>query len=198
MANEKKSSNTSETHTSENELSVKQIVFSALLESLNEIIGPDGKESIVRFAGLEKRYANKYLRPSLVKSLPKSDLLKFSNAMNRLLGYGSKAILKEMGRKFAIYLAPYGYTLNTLVGKLKKWIDGDWDIEITDINSDKIQITIINDPFQSKGDANYLWTGFFEMAATNSSQEGSQYKTDEKSCSGGLEEPTSFIIEKKM
>ncbi len=158
---------------------MKQIVFSALLEALSEIIGPDGKESIIHFAGLDK-YSKKYLRPSLVNALPMNDLIKLSNSMNRLLGWGSKAILKETGRKFAIYLTPYGYSLDIIVEKLKKWIDGDWDISIETAGKEgEFKVTIKNDPFQANTPGSYIWTGFFEVAARNSSTLGTTFITSD-------------------
>lgn len=154
----------------ETDLKVRQIVFSALLEALNDIIGPDGKESIIRFASLSKEYSNTYLRPSLVNSLPKRDLIKLNAAMNRLLGFGTKAILKETGRKFAIFLAPYGYKLEEIAQKLGKWIEGDWNIEIKRSNG-AISVIITNDPLTGS----HVWTGFFETAATSSSPDGTRY-----------------------
>ncbi len=152
---------------------VKQVVFSALLEALNEIIGQDGKMSVIRFAGLSTKYAQ--VRPSLLTSLPKSDLIKLTTAMNRLLGFGSKALLREMGRKFAVYLHPYGYSLETLIEKMKKWIDGVWDITIKK-DKDGYKVTVNNDPLFSAG---YIWAGFFEVAATNSSVDGAKFVAGE-------------------
>ncbi|NMC05732.1 MAG: hypothetical protein GYA24_10995 [Candidatus Lokiarchaeota archaeon] len=148
---------------------VKQVVFSALLEALNEIIGPDGKMSVIRFAGLSNKYTT--VRPSLVNSLPRSDMIKLTTAMSRLLGFGSKALLRETGRKFAVYLSPYGYSIEALVDKLTKWIEGDWSITIKK-DKDTFKFTIKNDPFHS---ASYIWAGFFEVAATSSSQEGAKF-----------------------
>nr|MDO8083250.1 hypothetical protein [Candidatus Sigynarchaeum springense] len=152
---------------------VKQVVFSALLEALNEIIGQDGKMSVIRFAGLGTKYAQ--VRPSLITSLPKTDLIRLTTAMNRLLGYGSKALLRETGRKFAIYLHPYGYSLETLIEKMKKWIDGTWDITIKK-EKDGFKITVNNDPLFS---ASYIWAGFFEVAAANSSPDGAKFVASE-------------------
>ncbi|MFX0100839.1 MAG: hypothetical protein ACFFCS_14785 [Candidatus Hodarchaeota archaeon] len=160
------------------ELVVKQIVISALLEALNDLLGKDGKDSIVKFAGLGDKYLSKNLRPSLVKSLPKSDLVNLSKAMIRLLSWGSKAILLETGRNFAKYLTPFGYSLDTIAEKLKKWIEGDWEIQI-ERNEETLQIKILNDPFHTKKPESgcAIWTGFFEIAATNSSdEEGLHYK----------------------
>jgi hypothetical protein len=170
---------------------VKQIVFSALLEALNDIIGPDGKTSIIKFAGLANKYS-KQLRPSLVNSLPRSDLIKLTDAMVRLLGFGSKALLRETGRKFAIYLHPYGYSLDTLIEKMKKWIEGDWDISIAK-QADSYKIVIKNDPFQA---GNYIWAGFFEVAATNSSPDGAKYIAGEVT-GNNVDKTTTFEIKRQ-
>lgn len=161
-------------------LVVRQIVISALLQALSDLLGMDGKDSIVKFAGLGDKYLSKNLRPSLVKSLPKSDLVDLSKAMVRLLSWGSKAILLEAGRNFAKYLTPFGYSLETIAEKLKKWIEGDWEIQIGR-KEDSLEIKIINDPFHTKKPESgcAIWTGFFEIAATNSSEEeGLHYKAN--------------------
>jgi hypothetical protein len=155
---------------------VKQLVFSALLEALNEIIGQDGKMSVIRFAGLSNKYSQ--VRPSLLTSLPKNDLIRLTTAMSRLLGFGSKSLLRETGRKFAIYLHPYGYSLEVLVEKMKKWIDGTWDITIKK-EKDTFKIIVNNDPLFS---ASYIWAGFFEVAATSSSPEGAKFIASEVTC----------------
>ncbi len=169
---------------------VKQVVFSALLEALNEIIGQDGKMSVLRFAGLGTKYAQ--VRPSLLTSLPKSDLIRLTTAMNRLLGFGSKALLRETGRKFAIFLHPYGYSLEVLVEKMKKWIDGTWDIAIKK-EKDSIKITVNNDPLFSAG---YIWAGFFEVAATNSSPDGAKFVASEV-MSKNVQPSTTFELKKQ-
>jgi predicted hydrocarbon binding protein len=156
---------------------VKQVIFSALFDALDEIVGEDGRESILSYAGL-KSYSN-VRRPSLLASFPRQDLIKLSNAMSRLLGFGTKAILKETGRKFAIYLAPYGYSLETLIEKLKSWIDGDWDIKLSREPDGDIKFEIHNDPFEASIPGCYVWAGFFEQAATSSSTDGRKYETTE-------------------
>jgi hypothetical protein len=156
---------------------VKQVIFSALFDALDEIVGEDGRASILSFAGM-KSYSN-VRRPSLLASFPRQDLIKLSNAMSRLLGYGTKAILKETGRKFAIYLAPYGYSLDLIVEKLKSWIDGNWGITLSRLPEGNIQVEIKNDPFEASTSGCYIWAGFFEVAATSSSSDGFKYETTE-------------------
>ncbi|MHA1680264.1 MAG: hypothetical protein ACTSUE_04610 [Promethearchaeota archaeon] len=157
-------------------LQVKQIVISAILEALNDIVGPDGKDSIIKFAGLEKKYLGLYLRPSLRNWIPLTDLTDLSQAMYRLMAWGSNAMLRETGRRFAIYLAPYGYSLKTIAKKLENWIQGDWRITIEKEDFDNLNITILNDPFQGDMPGGYMWMGFFEIAAANSSHDGSHFK----------------------
>ncbi|MHA1371120.1 MAG: hypothetical protein ACTSRA_15570 [Promethearchaeota archaeon] len=182
---------TSATETANNGLHVKQVVMSALLEALIEIIGPDGKDSIVRFAGLDEKYLGRNIRPSLMSTLPIDDLIKLSQAMSRLLGWGTKAILRETGRTFAKILTPYGYSLETIRKKLKKWIEGDWELEIKK-KREFIKITIINDPFEAAGSGS-IWTGFFEICVANSSPDGSNFKaTQEKKEKNKF----TFILEK--
>ncbi|MHA1793811.1 MAG: hypothetical protein ACTSVI_14300 [Promethearchaeota archaeon] len=176
-------------------LKVKQIVISAILEALNDIIGPDGKDSIVKFAGLESKYLSRNVRPSLRQWLPLTDLTRLTLAMYRLMAWGSNALLRETGRKFAIFLAPYGYSLKMIADKMKNWIEGDWDIKIEKKSDDKILITLVNDPFLKSMPGGHLWMGFFEVAATNSSRDGSIYTSSNfKMEDNGNEKKSQFWL----
>ncbi|NVM30189.1 MAG: hypothetical protein HWN65_15200 [Candidatus Helarchaeota archaeon] len=106
---------------------IRKIVFSALLTALHEVMGRDGKNSVLRFAGLDE-YINKDIPPSVEESVSFSTFKALINSMQDLLGHGTSAILYESGRKFAIYLTPFGYSLQEVVGKLANWIGGTWSV----------------------------------------------------------------------
>ena len=65
------------------------------------------------------------------------------NSMNDLLGHGTDAILYESGRKFAIYLTPFGYSLEDVIGKLEHWVGGSWSVQE---DKKKIVVQIKNNP----------------------------------------------------
>ncbi|HUX99182.1 MAG TPA: V4R domain-containing protein [Candidatus Deferrimicrobium sp.] len=117
---------------------IRMIVFSALLTALNEVMGRDGKNSVLRFAGLEK-YINQDIPPSLEESISFKTFRALIDSMNDLLGHGTDAILYESGRKFAIYLTPFGFSLKEVAEKLSNWIGGTW-IVLEDNNKGVVQI----------------------------------------------------------
>ncbi|MHA1131903.1 MAG: V4R domain-containing protein [Candidatus Helarchaeota archaeon] len=107
---------------------IRLIVFSALLTALHEVMGRDGKNSILRFAGLDQ-YINQVVPPSIDKTIPFESFKCLINSMNDLLGHGTDAILYESGRKFAIYLSPFGYSLEDVTNKLAIWLGGIWTVK---------------------------------------------------------------------
>ncbi|MHA1143194.1 MAG: V4R domain-containing protein [Candidatus Helarchaeota archaeon] len=109
------------------ETQVKLIIFSALLSALHDIMGKDGKNSILRFAGLSE-YIDKEISPSVDDSIPFDVVKRLIDAMQSLLGHGTNAILYESGRKFAVYLSPFGYSLEEVIHKLEKWFGGKWQL----------------------------------------------------------------------
>jgi predicted hydrocarbon binding protein len=106
---------------------IRMIVFSALLTALNEVMGRDGKNSVLRFAGLEE-YINQEIPPSIEESISFKTFRALIDSMNDLLGHGTDAILYESGRKFAIYLTPFGFSLKDVSEKLSNWIGGTWTV----------------------------------------------------------------------
>lgn len=121
---------------------IRQIVFSALLTALHELMGRDGKNSVLRFAGLEE-YINQDIPPSIDESISFTTFKSLIKSMNDLLGHGTNAILYESGRKFAIYLTPFGYSLKNVIGKLAHWLGGTWILEQ---DNDKSIVTVKNNP----------------------------------------------------
>ncbi|NVM02407.1 MAG: hypothetical protein HWN67_08725 [Candidatus Helarchaeota archaeon] len=125
--------------------SVKKVVFSALLTALKDIMGEDGKKSILRFAGLSQ-YINKEVQPSLSESISFDEFSALLKSMNSLLGHGTHAILYESGRKFALYLSPFGISLKDIIKKLEEWLGGEWSIQKDIDDPDVIHITVKNNP----------------------------------------------------
>ena len=112
---------------------IKANVFYALLTALNDIMGQDGKNSILRYAGLEE-YITIYRTDNHEENetIPYSTFHSLLNSMYTLLGFGTSAILHEAGRKWLIYLSPFGLSLNKMIKKLEDWIGGKWELHIKD------------------------------------------------------------------
>ncbi|MHA1310914.1 MAG: V4R domain-containing protein [Candidatus Helarchaeota archaeon] len=112
-------------------------VFYALLTALNDIMGQDGKNSVLRYAKLDK-YIHTHT-PDEISMDEKIDYNIFHSLINSmfvLLGFGTSAILYEAGRKWLIYLSPFGLSLDVMIKKLENWIGGKWDL----IKKDDLEI----------------------------------------------------------
>ncbi|MHA1268888.1 MAG: V4R domain-containing protein [Candidatus Helarchaeota archaeon] len=104
-------------------------VFYALLTALNDIMGQDGKNSVLRYAKLDE-YTT-VCTPDEIHSDDKINYKIFHallNSMFTLLGFGTSAILYEAGRKWLIYLSPFGISLDGMIKKLENWIGGSWTL----------------------------------------------------------------------
>lgn len=119
---------------------VRIIILSAMLSAVYDIMGKDGKNSILRFAGLDD-YIDREVNPSVEESIPFDIFKKFIDSMQSLLGHGTNAILFESGRKFAVYLSPFGYSLEEVVKKLQEWLGGRWEVQKgTDENTTLVRV----------------------------------------------------------
>jgi hypothetical protein len=106
------------------EKKVQNTIINALLEAFNEILDYDGKRSILSYAQLE-HWMNGKLPPSETSSL--KDFEKLIKAMRTLLQY-SQDILFEIGRKFSIYLDPFGTSFKDFIEMINRYIS---DLEIS-------------------------------------------------------------------
>ena len=124
---------------------IRMIVFSALLTALHELMGRDGKNSVLRFAGLDQ-YINQEVPPSIDQSISFETFKALITSMQDLLGHGTNVILYESGRKFAIYLTPFGYSLQDVIKKLANWIGGDWHFFEVKKDNEEGVVQIRNNP----------------------------------------------------
>lgn len=113
--------------------SIRANVFYALLTSLNDIMGQDGKNSVLRYAKLDE-----YIDICAPHNISEDETIPYKtfhallNSMFTLLGFGTSAILYEAGRKWLIYLSPFGLSLKEMIKKLEMWMGGEWELEIRD------------------------------------------------------------------
>lgn len=175
--------------------SVKKVVFSALLTALKDIMGEDGKKSILRFAGLSQ-YIDKEIQPSLSESISFEDFSALLKSMNSLLGHGTHAILYESGRKFALYLSPFGISLEDIIKKLEEWLGGEWSFSEDPDDPDIIHIKIKNNPI-SQGISSptpvcHIISG--TLARFKEEATGEKYLVKETACTAKGDEFCEFII----
>ncbi|MBD3228251.1 MAG: hypothetical protein GF329_08675 [Candidatus Lokiarchaeota archaeon] len=109
--------------------SIRANVFFALLTALNDIMGQDGKNSVLRYAKLDE-----YIEVCAPHNISEDETIPYKtfhallNSMFTLLGFGTSAILYEAGRKWLIYLSPFGLSLEEMIKKLEKWMGGKWEL----------------------------------------------------------------------
>ncbi len=174
---------------------IRMIVFSALLTALHEIMGRDGKNSVLRFAGLDE-YVNKDIPAPSIEQVVSYDTFKaLINSMQDLLGHGTDAILYESGRKFAIYLTPFGFSLQEVVEKLKNWIGGIWTVQKD--NNESI-VKIKNNPvckgLISEKPSCHVISG--ALAKIKEESTGYHYLVQEITCESKGDEYCEFHIKK--
>ncbi len=92
-------------------------VVNALLESFYDVLDRDGKRSILAFANLEQDLMDKKLPPG---TFPYSEFLKIIRSMKQLMAFSS-SVMRELGRKFAIYLNPYGTDFRGFIDMLNTY-----------------------------------------------------------------------------
>ena len=92
-------------------------VVNALLESFYDVLDRDGKRSILAFANLEHDLMDKKLPPG---TFPYSEFLKIIRSMKQLMAFSS-SVMRELGKKFAIYLNPYGTDFHGFIEMLNTY-----------------------------------------------------------------------------
>ncbi|NVM52971.1 MAG: hypothetical protein HWN66_04655 [Candidatus Helarchaeota archaeon] len=174
---------------------IRMIVFSALLTALHEVMGRDGKNSVLRFAGLDEYINREIPPPSIHRSISFKTFKSLIISMHDLLGHGTDAILYESGRKFAIYLTPFGYSLREVVEKLEKWIGGTWTVMKDD---DKGIVQIKNNPvckgMVSDKPTCHVVSG--ALAKIKEESTGKHYLVKEVLCESKGDSHCEFYIEK--
>lgn len=176
------------------ERKVKKVVFSALLTALQDIMGEDGKKSILRFAGLSE-FINQDITPSLDESISYNIFKALLISMNNLLGHGTSAILYESGRKFALYLAPFGISLEDLIEKLQIFLGGKWEIHKNPKENDvivKIKFCPICEGMTSKNSMCHIISG--TLAKIQEEATGEKYYVKETSCIAKGDKTCDFLI----
>lgn len=186
--------------TDENEVKIiRANVFYALLTALNDIMGQDGKNSVLRYAKLDT-----YIEICAPQNISEEDTIPYSvfhsllNSMFTLLGFGTSAILYEAGRKWLIYLSPFGLQLKDMIQKLEEWMGGKWSYEKKD---DFEIIRILNCPvclhFESTTGKPFCHIISGALSRIKESETGDKYDVVEEKCIALGDEFCEFKITKK-
>jgi predicted hydrocarbon binding protein len=109
------------------------------------------------------------------------------------LGHGTDAILYESGRKFAIYLTPFGYSLLEVVNKLASWIGGDWTV-VEDNEQSIVQIkhNPVCHGIESDRPSCHVISG--ALAKIKEESTGELYFVQETSCESQGDDHCEFLI----
>jgi len=123
-----------------------------MIHAYQDLLDYDGMKSILREAGL--------LELLKVTSVDPNELIDFNilqkiiNAHNFLL-FGANELLKEIGRKFSLYLFPYGDNIENYINQLNECIQTDWKAELISISTsetnkiENVRIRVRNCVFKS-------------------------------------------------
>lgn len=141
--------------------SVQNVIINALLEAFNDILDYDGKRSILAYARLD-RWTDGKLPPNGIT--PLNDFIRLIKSMRILLQY-SQDILFELGRKFSIYLDPFGSSFKEFIIMINRYIHY-LEISFKEVSSDVFDVSL-----EWKGESSELlhdpWlTYFYEGALT--------------------------------
>ena len=137
---------------------VKNRVITALLQSYLDNLDYDGMKSILREAELIELKDMRDVDPE--GTIDYFSFKKLIAAQNCLL-YDSSELLYEIGRKFAIYLFPYGKNFKEIIKEINELIDTDWKVSIIETKDDYVIVKVDKCVFCSEiGVSCYLFKGF--------------------------------------
>lgn len=174
---------------------ISGIIFSSIISALDDFMGVDGVNSILKFARLEE-YITK--QPSRVDSVPLQYFHALIESMCNVMGYGTDQILFHYGKNYlALKLVPFMTDLSEFIKNFQEWSGGNWIILKNDPYEKIIQI--FNSPFSSINSPNSftpcnIIRGIFENVLEQIT--GEQYKCEERKCLVKGNECCEFYIKK--
>jgi hypothetical protein len=138
---------------------VNNSVINALLEAIFDILDYNGKSSILTLSGRLD-----LLKEKLPQGTSKSsEFLKIINSMRTLLEFSSK-ILFEIGKKFSIYLDPYGSSILEFIEILNNsFVDPSFNLQKNSKNNLSLSIVTQNNNTDLLTDPwlRYFYEGIF-------------------------------------
>ncbi|MFW9970537.1 MAG: hypothetical protein ACFFDF_10075 [Candidatus Odinarchaeota archaeon] len=175
---------------------VKNKVVVALLQAYQDILDYDGMKSILKEAGM--------LHIKDIRDKDPNDTLDFFSfkkiisAQNCLL-YESPDLLFEIGKKFSIYLFPFGKKFEEIIDEINSSIIADWKVSIIENNEDSIIISVEHCIFCSEiGVPCDLFKGFLFNSIQKAlpSEHSVIYERDEDDITDPIH--NSFIVKLKI
>ncbi|NVM01934.1 MAG: hypothetical protein HWN67_06340 [Candidatus Helarchaeota archaeon] len=176
---------------------ISGIVFSSIIKALNDFMGIDGLNSILRIAKLDEFIG---VEPSKTQPITIERFNTLLESMINVMGYGTNEILFHYGKKYlAIKFIPYMTELSTFVMNFQEWIGGKWVIQKNNPNEKVIQI--FNSPFSLPGSPkSHRWChiirGIFEIVTEQIT--GEKYTCMENKCELMGGNCCEFIIKKSF
>ncbi len=174
---------------------ISGIVFSSIISALNDFMGIDGLNSILKIAKLDEFIGVKTLKTQSITIERFNALLE---SMINVMGYGTYEILYHYGKNYlAIKFIPYMTELSAFIMNFQEWIGGKWVIQ--ENNPDRKIIQIFNSPFSLPGSKNsHSWCHIIRGVFENVMEQitGEKYICVENKCELRGENCCEFIIEK--
>ena len=174
---------------------ISGIVFSSMISALDDFMGIDGLNSILKFAKLDEFIGKK---PSKIHSISLQNFRAFIESIRTIMGYGTDEILYHYGKNYlALKFAAFMTELSTIIKNFEEWMGGHWEI-IKDEPKEKI-IRISNSPFSYQGSKKSyascnIVRGIFEIVMEQIT--GEKYSCEEIKCAASGSEYCEFLIKK--
>ena len=166
-----------------------------MISALNDFMGVDGLNSILKYARLEEYI---YKKPSRTESISLQSFHALIESMMTIMGYGTDEILFHYGKNYlALKFIPYMTEFSTFIKNLQDWTGGTWNILKNNPTEKIIQIT--NSPFSlhcsSKSFAScHIIRGIFESVLEQIT--GEKYNCEENKCATKGNEFCEFYVKK--
>lgn len=166
-----------------------------MVSALDDFMGIDGLNSILKFAQLDEFIEKK---PSRIDSISLKKFQAFIDSMMTIMGYGTDKILFHYGKYYlALKFVPYMTELSSFIQNFQEWMGGTWIIEKDELNEKIIKIQ--NSPFSLNYPKKSFTTchiirGIFEIVMEQLT--GEKYICEEIKCSTSGGQCCEFLIKR--
>jgi len=174
---------------------ISGIVFSSMISALDDFMGIDGLNSILKFAQLDEFIGKK---PSRIDAISIQKFRAFIDSMITIMGYGTNEILFHYGKNYlALKFVPFMTELSSFVNNFQEWVGGVW-VVVKDDPEEKI-VQIENSPFslhepKKTFSSCHIIRGIFEILMEQIT--GKKYVCEELKCSAKGATFCEFSIKK--
>ncbi|MFX1449560.1 MAG: V4R domain-containing protein [Promethearchaeota archaeon] len=174
---------------------ISGIFFASMISALNDFMGVDGLNSILKIAKLDEYIG---ITPSKTHSIASDRFQTLIESIINVMGYGTDEILFHYGKNYlALKFIPYMTELSNFIMNLQEWLGGNWVIQKDNPNEKVIQI--FNSPFSQPGSPKshtscHIIRGIFEIVMEQIT--GEKYTCEEKKCVVKGDNCCEFIVKK--